>query len=260
MKMNWQTLVLGVVLTAPVSFAAQDDAALPLPPLEKVLKGVTEQGKKESEAERMFKQFYSYTRSKVTEYRNASGELKNREEKKRAYKPASAPAVSLPRSSDAKPQNAKPGSDAKFSVRDKAFDKSDFALGDDLLGRFDFSLAGRETVNGRPALLVDFKPADKSLPERSLKDKFINRAAGRVWVDEQDYAVVKADLRLIERVNVVGGLVGAVWKFTYGFVRERTEDGIWFARNVNWHLEGREVFVRRTIDYHEENTDVKKVW
>lgn len=258
--MNWQMVVIAVVLAAPVSFAAQDDAALPLPPLETVLKGVTAQGKKESEAERMFKQFYSYTRSKVTEYRNASGELKDRQEKKRAHKPAPSPAASRPRSSEAKPQNAKPASDANFNARDKAFDKSDFALGADLLGRFDFSLAGRETVNGRSTLLVDFKPADKSLPERSIKDKFINRAAGRVWIDEKDYAVVKADLRLIERVNVLGGLVGAVWKFTYGFVRERTEDGIWFARDVNWHLEGREVFVRRTIDYHEENTDVKKVW
>jgi hypothetical protein len=121
-------------------------------------------------------------------------------------------------------------------------------------------MIGRDEINGRPALVIDFKPAQKTLPERSLKDKFINKAAGRVWVDERDYAVAKADLHLTERVSVVGGLVGAVSKFTYQFLRERTEDGIWFARDVKWHLEGREIFIRKTIDYREQNTDVKKVF
>ena len=54
--------------------------------------------------------------------------------------------------------------------------------------------------------------------------------------------------------------VGAVWKFTFGFLRERTPDGVWFTRGSDWHLEGREVFVHRTVDYHEERTDVRKVF
>jgi hypothetical protein len=27
---------------------------------------------------------------------------------------------------------------------------------------------------------------------------------------------------------------------------------------VNWHLEGREAWLHRTVDYHEEKTDFKK--
>jgi hypothetical protein len=95
-------------------------------------------------------------------------------------------------------------------VRGKAFKKDDFALNNDLFGRFDFTVAGREVLNGRSALIVDFQPAKKNVPVRNLKDRFINKAAGRVWVDEADYKLVKADLHLTERVNVVGGLVGAV--------------------------------------------------
>ena len=96
----------------------------------------------------------------------------------------------------------------------------------DLAGRFQFTLVGREVVNGRPALVLDFKPADKNLPVRNFKDHFINKAAGRIWVDKADYAIARADLHLTERVNVLGGLVGAVWKFTYSFDRERTADGL----------------------------------
>ena len=108
--------------------------------------------------------------------------------------------------------------------------------------------------------MLEFKPAKKNLPERNIKDRFINKAAGRVWVDEADYVIAKADVHLTESVNVVGGLVGAVWKFNYSFDRERTSDGLWFTRAVDWHLEGREVVFRRAIDYHEGKTGVRKAW
>lgn len=260
MRMNGQVYLLAALLVAPVSFAMEGDALQTLPSLETVLKGVAEQAQKEGETERAFKQGYSYTRNKLTEYRDAKGELKKREEKKRAYNPKLARAASTAQTSEVKPQKENSSANKKNSSREKAFEKSDFAMTDDLLKRFDFTIVRRESVQGRQTLVLDFKPADKDLPERNIKDKFINRAAGRVWVDEQDYALVKADLHLTERVNVIGGLVGAVWKFTYNFARERTAEGLWFARAVNWHLEGRELFSQRTIDYREENTDVKKIW
>ena len=76
-------------------------------------------------------------------------------------------------------------------------------------------------------------------------------------MDEADAAVVKADLRLTEKVSVAGGLVGALWKFNFKFNREHLPDGLWFTRDTDWHLEGREFFIRKTMDYHEERTDVR---
>jgi hypothetical protein len=78
-------------------------------------------------------------------------------------------------------------------------------------------------------------------------------------VDEADYAMVKAHLHLTEKVNVVGGLVGAVSKFTMSIERNPTPEGIWFIRKQNWHLEGREVIVHRKVDFQEEIKDVQKV-
>jgi hypothetical protein len=96
------------------------------------------------------------------------------------------------------------------------------------------------------------------MPERNLKDRFINKAGGRVWVDEGDYCLVKADVHLTQKVNVGFGLIGAVWKFDYGFERGRTDDGLWFTRDVNWHLEGREVVINRQVDYHEKMIDIRR--
>jgi hypothetical protein len=265
MRTSGPILAAALMLAGPAAVPASDNSAPPLPALETILQRVAEKAAQEDENERMFRDRYFYTRNRVTEFRNSQGELKKREEKNGDHDPlASNPPVRPP---PARPQSSRadaaaenrPVSDTHSNVRGKAFKKGEFVLNDDLLGRFEFQVAGRETVNGRPALMVDFQPAKKKLPVRNVKDKFINKAAGRVWVDEADYALVKADLHLTDRVNVVGGLVGAVWKFTFAFTRERTPDGLWFTRDSRWHLEGREVFVQRTVDYHEERLGVRRV-
>ena len=266
MKSIWQTVVAVVLLASPFVLLSETSAEPPLPSVETVLKRVARQTEKESDNDRAFNQRYGYTRTKVTEYRNGKGDLKKREEKKIANQPSVVPAAcrSEPAGTEPEPklgaEKAEAVGEGKSSVRGKAFEKKDFSLNDDLLGRFDFDLAGRKTINGRPTLLLDFKPAKKDLPERNIKDRFINKAAGRVWVDEADYVIAKADVYLTETVNVVGGFVGAVWKFNYSFDRERTSDGLWFTRAVDWHLEGREVILRRAIDYHEGKTGVRKLW
>jgi hypothetical protein len=126
-----------------------------------------------------------------------------------------------------------------------------------LLNRFVFVLHGRETINGRDTLVVDFKPKTGKLPERNLKERFINHAAGRVWLDEAEYKLVKADLHLTEKVDVLDGIVGSVWTFHILFERQRTDDGLWFTHAMSWHLEGREAFLRRTVDYHEQLTSLR---
>ncbi|MCU0782555.1 MAG: hypothetical protein MUF81_00630 [Verrucomicrobia bacterium] len=265
MKVIWPTIVSGAVLLAGLSaLRAQVAAPPPLPRVDDVLKRVMDRAKAEDEHEHEFKTHYHFIRTKVTEFRNAKGELKKREAKRSENRPVVAttagpppPGVAEPKTHDDAGTNG-PVTDTRSNVRGKAFERNDFLLNGDLLKRFDFSVTGREILNGRPTLIVDFLPAKKPWPVRNLKDRFINKAAGRVWVDEGEYALVKADLRLTERVNVVGGLVGAVWKFTCGFLRERTPEGFWFTRGADWHLEGREVFIRRTVDYHEERTGVRK--
>jgi hypothetical protein len=265
MKRAWRTISIAIMLAMPHLLVAQSDIAAPLPLVETVLRRVVEQSKNEAANEREFKELYAYKRTKVTEYSNSKGKLAKRDEQKSVRNPLFIPVANRPPrrteprsdSMGAEKNGAVAGTDAK--AKGKAFERNDFALNEDLLARFEFTLAGREMVNQRPALILDFKPANRKLPERSVKERFINKAAGRIWVDEADYALVKADLHLTEKVRVVGGLVGSVSNFNYELNRERTADGLWFTREVNWHLEGRELLARRTIDYQEEKSDVRRV-
>jgi len=82
-------------------------------------------------------------------------------------------------------------------------------MNEELLGRYDFSYAGEESVNGRNALKLTFAPKPGKLPEKRRIDRMLNRLRGTVWVDEATYAVSKADVSLIEPVRFFAGL-GAV--------------------------------------------------
>ncbi|HZF01525.1 MAG TPA: hypothetical protein VE344_06470 [Methylomirabilota bacterium] len=228
--------------------------------LDSILQHVIDRAKLDADNDRAFNQTYSYSREKITEYRNGAGELKKREDKVGGHQPnpAVTPQALAVTADAASPKNAGI-SDTHSNVHGQAFKKNDFLLNEDLVKRFQFTLAGQEMFNGRQALMIDFVPVKKDLPEHNLKDRFINKASGRIWVDAGDFTLAKADLHLTKPVDVAFGLVGSIWKFDYGFERARTDDGFWFTSKVNWHLEGREVIVNRTVDYHEQTTNLNKI-
>lgn len=247
MKNILQTFVAIALLVSLAAAFATNAPSPPFPSVEVVLERLAEQSRKEEVNARKFKQRYHFTRSRVTEIRNSKGELNQREVKTQANQPA------------ANPEQPEAAAEAPDSRRGKPGRKADFAVDREFLQRFQFTLIGREPINGRPALIVDLVPATKKPPEHDLKDRIINKMAGRVWVDEAESVLVKADFHLTEKVNVVAGLVGAIRTFTLSFRRERTAEGLWFTPRLEWHLEGREVFVRRTVDSHEEITGLQLV-
>ncbi len=251
---------LAIILLAAF-FSNGNAAENPSSQLDAILQHVVDRAKTESDNDRAFDQLYSYSREKITEYRNGSGVLKKRDDKIGAHqpRPASQPQVIAIATADTNKTENAAVSDTHSNVHGQAFKKNDFLLNQDLVNRFQFTLAGHELLNGRDSFIIDFVPAKKDLPEHNLKDRFINNAAGRIWVDGQDYTLTKADLHLTKQVNVALGLAGSVWKFKYGFERARTDDGYWFTKNVNWHLEGREVVVNRVVDFHETTTNLLKV-
>ncbi|MDB6057387.1 MAG: hypothetical protein JWO95_1231 [Verrucomicrobiales bacterium] len=256
-----RALTIAALLSVTIGAMAEHRVEDPLPSLESVLQRAIETAKHEAENDRLVNQRYQYTRSRVTEYRNGDGEVTKREEKSSAHKlrtngvpgnsnHARTPAAVTPKQLTEKTPKSATGEHPEV--------KKDILYDESLYSRFQFTLVRRELVAGRSVLVLDFKPANKKLPVHDFKDRFINLAAGRLWVDEDDSALVKADLHLTEKVNVMAGIVGAVAKFSCTLDRERTADGLWFTHAMNWHLEARALLARRTIDYHEEKTGVQK--
>jgi hypothetical protein len=74
-------------------------------------------------------------------------------------------------------------------------------------------------------------------------------------VDEEESVLVKADVHLVDTVNIVAGIAGAVKQFQYAFERARTPEGLWYVVRSNWKLEARELLAqkRMTFEEHKEN-------
>ena len=245
-------IVLGATLA--ITTNAQETN---LPPVDILLDQVLQRAKQEHANDRHFKTRYAYVRTRIKREFDGKGHVKKEETKQSRNNPVvvptsynPTPTVATPISQTNQPQTA---------ASNRSFDKNDFILNKDLLKRFDFTLIKREDFNGRPCFLIDFKPTDKKLPCRNIKERFMSKAAGTVWIDEEDLVLAKTDLHLIDTVNVVGGLVGAVKKFNYTLARVRTPDGLWYADDVRWRLEGREIFSRKVMEYEETRSEVKKV-
>ena len=243
-------LALGAL--AGTSWANGPDTA-PLPPVETVIERALARAQKEAENDRTFKATYIFTRSKTNEYRNIRGNLTKRRVKTSVNEPSKRDSENAP------PATVVSNSSNTNRVSsDTSLHKSELLANTNLVQRFMFELRGREVVGGRPTLIVEFKPSNKKVPTSNFKERCLSKVVGRVWLDEEEYAVVKAEARLTEGIGVVGGLVGAVHKFNFKFDRERTAEGIWYTQLLTWHLEMREMIVERTIDCVETKTDVRK--
>jgi hypothetical protein len=234
---------------------ANSPEATPLPAVETVIERAVARAQQELENDAAFKANYSYTRSKTTEYRNIRGNLTKRKEKTSMNEPS---VRRVEESLQAGTGNASASTNAISP--DTSQHKRDLLANTNLVRRFAFELRGREIVDGRSTLVVDFKPVSQKLPTSNLKERCLSKVTGRVWVDEDESVIVKAEARLTEGIGVVGGLIGSVHKFNFSFGRERTEDGLWYTRLLTWHLEMREVIVERVIDCVETKTDVRKAW
>jgi hypothetical protein len=255
------------MLPAQINDVSAPTNATPLPTLDFLMQQVTARAvNHEDNNDNLFDMNYQYTRTRTWEYRNSRGELKSREAKSSvenkpqriAAKAARLAAGHQPVPPPPPIAKDEPVSDTHSNIKGKALKVKDYSI-PNLVKRFQFTLVGEEMLNGRPTFVVDFKPASDHLPVNQFADKFINYAAGRAWIDAEDYAIAQAQVHLTQQVNVLGGIVGSVWKFTYAFTRLRTPEGYWFARNLDWHLEGREVIINRIVDYHERKLDEQKI-
>jgi hypothetical protein len=254
-------VVLALTLLPGLAIA---NVAPQLPPVDEVIERALERGKLEAENEQLFNQQYYYVRSRQTEIRNAKGDIKKFKSKISTNSPSGLPEVEedaeapLGRPATHSPKQTALNQSAGKAKAPRKFNEEQLAFGQEVVKRYDFQLVGRETTNGASLLVVDFKPKRGKLPEKDLRDRVVNRLAGRIWLDERDYAVKKCHLRLVESLNVIGGIVGEAQKFTYMFDRERTDDGLWYVRESSWHLEGRQILVQREAEYHEKRTHVRK--
>ena len=259
-------LALGCALAAMFTrLYAADVPTNALPSVETVLKGIVERAEADARAEQEFEAHYSFVRIKTREEFSLRGKVRKRGIEKEIHDPAHpksgadpSPAVAGKRT-DASRRHVPSAAVSGGEPPDPAYERRDILVTEGLLRRFQFTLVGREVSEGLPLLKLDFRPATVSLPAKGLLERFINRVAGTVWVDEADFSVARASLYLTEKVNVGAGVLGSVSAFECRFERRKIEDGLWYTRLLDWRVECREFLVNKIIEQRETWDEVRKV-
>ena len=97
-----------------------------------------------------------------------------------------------------------------------------------LLDRYAFTIRERVIWQGRPTLVLDFKPRDAKLPAKTFMDKILNRIAGTLWVDEADADVARISANLSDSVSLgLLGMLGSLNRCDLTLDRQRMADGVW---------------------------------
>jgi len=111
-----------------------------------------------------------------------------------------------------------------------------------ILERYDFRAVERQTPGERPAIVLDFTPRPGSRPLEH--DNVLRVLAGRVWVDEAEREVVRAEIRNTAGVKVLLGLGASVSTVSATFEFRKVGDTLWLPVREETQASGRVMLLK----------------
>jgi hypothetical protein len=111
-----------------------------------------------------------------------------------------------------------------------------------ILERYDFRTVGREDLDGFPALVLEFQPRPG---KRDLDGDAVLRAlAGRIWVDEAETEVVRAEVSSTSDIKFALGIGASVSAMGVVLDFRKIEDGLWLPARVEAKAEARLLLIK----------------
>jgi len=114
-------------------------------------------------------------------------------------------------------------------------------LDESLLRRFDYELAGEETMAGRRVHVLRFEPKPGDPDAGEIADRFIGRLHGLLWVDAEEFELVKVESHLKSPLTILGGIAASLTRVDLVVERARLAPGLWMNRHLSTYAEGRKV-------------------
>jgi hypothetical protein len=114
----------------------------------------------------------------------------------------------------------------------------------DVTAALEYRMERRETVNGRPAIVVSFTPKASARPWSS-EGKLVKHFKGSVWVDEAEQQIARVEAEAIDTVSFGFGFLVRISKGTKGSFTRRLWDGAWLPADARLVGVGRALLFRR---------------
>jgi len=111
-----------------------------------------------------------------------------------------------------------------------------------ILERYDFRTVTRESVAGRPALVLEFAPLPGT--RRLDGDNVLRKLEGRLWVDEEESELVRIHLRNTSGIRFALGLGASVSGLSVQMEFRKVDGTLWFPHRVEFDVEGRKLLLK----------------
>jgi len=157
-------------------------------------------------------------------------------------------------------RNGKAVADSKPEKQERRVRTGGPSAVDDTAAALQFSIARREFLHGRPAILVRFTPRRDANPQ-TREGKLAKMFSGSIWVDEAAREVTRVEATAIEDLSYGFGLLARVRKGSVvTLTRERIDDHLWLPTSVKFKGDGRALLALRklNIDFAVEWFDYKR--
>jgi hypothetical protein len=124
--------------------------------------------------------------------------------------------------------------------------KKDEAMAREAIEMFEFQIAGRETWQNEPAIVVTFKPRPDASP-RTREGRVARAFTGRAWVHEFEYEVMNVEATAMDDVSFGWGMIAKLHRgYKARFTRRRI-DGVWLPVESRFSGTGRALLFRRVV-------------
>ena len=115
---------------------------------------------------------------------------------------------------------------------------------DDALRVYDIKMLGREVVSGYQTIVLSFTPRKDARPQTS-EGKMMRHFAGKAWVSESEYELVRLEAEAIETASFGLGLLARVHKGSKAaFERRKVNGEQWLPARATYTASARVMLVK----------------
>ncbi|HEY4230222.1 MAG TPA: hypothetical protein VGO79_08610, partial [Thermoanaerobaculia bacterium] len=149
--------------------------------------------------------------------------------------------------------------EATRQAREAEKKRKERAVVDEIFRMDDIGVVGRETVDGRPAIIVSFTPRSGYKPVTE-GGKTIQKLAGRAWIDEADRQLVRLEAKLVDSMGVGPAKLARLQKGATAFFQRKKVNGeVWLPTEAHFSGAARALLLFGTrLDVHSTYGDYKK--
>jgi hypothetical protein len=186
------------------------------------------------------KNCFGYRRSSQVDYLDSQGKTKNKVERIYQVKPVNGKPMTKLLLINGKP--AVEREDSRRSPARQTGEKSRTLHFDkELMEHYQFTLAEPAVMDGRRLHVLRFS-AKSDAESDGFFERLLNAMQGTLWIDQEDFQLVKADVHLGQKISFFGGLAGAIEKLDLTLVQKRLEPGVWLPELTLINFNGRKLF------------------